>query len=94
MVHQLKDQDIKSKFNVNYNNNKSVQTGVPFTLQLCATKICRNVVKDKNTYVILRELHNWEKHPSVINTLEMVLQILIGDEPETGKFLVCMCVIS
>ena len=49
--------------------------------------------KTKNTYVILRELHNWEKHPSVINTLEMVIQILIGDEPETGKFLF-MCVTS
>ncbi|XP_013379212.1 protein HGH1 homolog isoform X2 [Lingula anatina] len=49
--------------------------------QLCATKEGREYLKDKNAYIILRELHNWEKNEAVIEACEDVVSILIGDEP-------------
>ena len=54
------------------------------TFQLCATQPCRLLVKEKNIYVILRELFNWEKDPSVNLATENLIQLLIGDEPEKG----------
>jgi len=41
-------------------------------------------VKDKNTYVILRELHKWEKNPANIVAIENLISVLISDEPESG----------
>ncbi|CAH1801591.1 unnamed protein product, partial [Owenia fusiformis] len=52
--------------------------------QLCATKPGRLYVKEKNAYVIMRELHKWEKDKSVMFALENLVDILIGDEPEKG----------
>lgn len=45
--------------------------------QLCATKTARQILRDKNTYVILRELHKWEKDTNVLLACENVVDILI-----------------
>ncbi|XP_071179644.1 protein HGH1 homolog [Mytilus edulis] len=49
--------------------------------QLCATKKGRQFVKEKNTYVIMREYHQWEpermNNPAIMNLID----VLIGDEP-------------
>ena len=55
--------------------------------QLCARKKCRDYVKEKNAYVILRELHNWEKDERVLLVLEKLVQVLIGDEPDDESML-------
>ena len=55
-----------------------------FSFQLCATQTCRKLIKDKNTYVIIRELFNWEKDPEARTTAEKLIYLLIGDEPEAG----------
>ncbi|XP_072044681.1 protein HGH1 homolog [Amphiura filiformis] len=52
--------------------------------KLCATKVCRQIVKDKKTYVILREFHKWEQDESVISACENVVSLLIMDEPGPG----------
>lgn len=54
------------------------------TFQLCAKKICRQFVKDKNAYVIIRELDKWEQSPAVCVAIENLVQVLIADEPEEG----------
>ncbi|XP_024296625.1 protein HGH1 homolog isoform X1 [Oncorhynchus tshawytscha] len=51
---------------------------------LTATKVGRQFLKAKNTYVIMREFHNWEKEPHVAAACEKFIQVLIGDEPEPG----------
>ena len=45
--------------------------------QLCATKKGREYLRDKNTYVILRELHKWEKENSVLLASENLVNIII-----------------
>lgn len=52
--------------------------------QLCALKTCRRLVKDKNTYIILRELHKWEQNEANIVAIENLISVLICDEPESG----------
>ncbi|NWU87969.1 HGH1 protein, partial [Onychorhynchus coronatus] len=52
--------------------------------QLTATKPGRRVVRAKGTYVVLRELHRWERDPEVLSTCHKLIQVLIGDEPEPG----------
>uniref|UniRef100_H2XL93 Protein HGH1 homolog n=2 Tax=Ciona intestinalis TaxID=7719 RepID=H2XL93_CIOIN len=55
---------------------------------LCATQSGRAYVKDKNTYVIMRELYRWETendNTDVAETCEKLVQILISDEPEDGR---------
>ena len=39
-------------------------------------------MKEKNTYVIIRELYKWEKEEQVKETSEKLINILISDEPE------------
>ncbi|XP_034980538.2 protein HGH1 homolog [Zootoca vivipara] len=51
---------------------------------LTATKPGRRLVREKGTYLILRELHKWEKDPGVLAACEKLIQVLIGDEPEAG----------
>ncbi|XP_051728912.1 protein HGH1 homolog [Ctenopharyngodon idella] len=51
---------------------------------LTATKVGRQIMKDKNVYPIMREFHKWEKDPHVITACENLVQVLIGDEPEEG----------
>ncbi|XP_071944500.1 protein HGH1 homolog [Antedon mediterranea] len=52
--------------------------------QLCSTKEGRKIVKDKRTYVIIRELHKTENDKEVCVAIEHLIQLLIGDEPEKG----------
>ncbi|XP_076294891.1 protein HGH1 homolog [Lasioglossum baleicum] len=52
--------------------------------QLCATKQGRQVLREQNTYVILREYHKWEKDESVLLACENVVDILIKTEEEMG----------
>ncbi|XP_075562246.1 protein HGH1 homolog [Pelecanus crispus] len=51
---------------------------------LTATKAGRRIVKEKGTYLILRELHRWEREPEVLAACEKLIQVLIGDEPGPG----------
>ncbi|NXK81762.1 HGH1 protein, partial [Amazona guildingii] len=48
---------------------------------LTATGPGRRRVRATGTYVVLRELHGWERHPGVRAACERLLQVLIGDEP-------------
>ncbi|KAL3856536.1 hypothetical protein ACJMK2_011282 [Sinanodonta woodiana] len=54
--------------------------------QLCATKTGRSYVKSKNTYIIIREYHKWERRndPSNEPAIMNLIDILIGDEPAPG----------
>ncbi|XP_051871940.1 protein HGH1 homolog [Pristis pectinata] len=51
---------------------------------LMATKGGRKAVRDRNAYVILRELHKWEPEPDVAAACEKLIEVLISDEPEAG----------
>ncbi|NXI42382.1 HGH1 protein, partial [Galbula dea] len=53
-------------------------------LLLTATRAGRQMVRDKGTYVVLRELHRWEQEPEVLGACEKLIQVLIGDEPGPG----------
>ncbi|NXL52383.1 HGH1 protein, partial [Podilymbus podiceps] len=53
--------------------------------QLTATKAGRRVVRERGTYLVLRELHRWEREPDVLAACEkLIQQVLIGDEPGPG----------
>ncbi|XP_077260972.1 protein HGH1 homolog [Temnothorax americanus] len=52
--------------------------------QLCATRAGRKILREKNTYVVLRELHKWEKDRSCLLACENVVDILIKTEEEIG----------
>ncbi|KAK2579741.1 hypothetical protein KPH14_011082 [Odynerus spinipes] len=52
--------------------------------QLCATKKGREILREKNTYIILRELHKSEKCKEVLLACENVVDILIRTEEEIG----------
>ncbi|CAL1537337.1 unnamed protein product [Lymnaea stagnalis] len=51
-------------------------------MQLCATKQGRLYIKQKNAYVILRELHKWEKDPKAKLVCQKLCELLISDEPD------------
>ncbi|KAM9278851.1 protein HGH1 homolog [Cariama cristata] len=51
---------------------------------LTATKAGRHLVREKGTYLVLRELHRWEREPDVLTACEKLIQVLIGDEPGPG----------
>ncbi|XP_041421507.1 protein HGH1 homolog isoform X1 [Xenopus laevis] len=51
---------------------------------LCATAGGRRIVRQKGTYLIMRELHSWERESYVSRACEKLIQVLIGDEPEAG----------
>ncbi|XP_029682755.1 LOW QUALITY PROTEIN: protein HGH1 homolog [Takifugu rubripes] len=53
-------------------------------LLLTATKFGRKTLRDKNVYLIVRELHKWEQDFQVSAACEKLVQVLIGDEPEQG----------
>ena len=55
-----------------------------FVFKLCSHKVCRDYIKDKNAYVILREFHKWEKDERAMEMLEKLVQLLISDESERG----------
>ena len=53
-----------------------------FYFQLCATKDGRQYLRDKNTYLILRELDRWEQEELVTEVCQNVISILISDDPD------------
>ena len=53
-------------------------------MQLCSTKFGRLYLRSKQVYLIMRELHKWEKDAAVKETCETLVSILISDEPEPG----------
>jgi len=50
--------------------------------QLCATRQCREYIRSKNAYLILRELHKQEKDEALQDAIEDVVQLLIKKEEE------------
>lgn len=57
---------------------------VYISVQLSSTRSGRAYLKEKNAYVILRELHKWEKVEDNLSTLMDLIDILIADEPQEG----------
>uniref|UniRef100_A0A3B4B1Z3 Protein HGH1 homolog n=1 Tax=Periophthalmus magnuspinnatus TaxID=409849 RepID=A0A3B4B1Z3_9GOBI len=53
-------------------------------LLLCATSRGRSVLKSRQVYALMREYHSWESTPQARSAAEKLIQILIGDEPQTG----------
>lgn len=53
--------------------------------QLCSRRINREIIRDKNTYVILRELHKWEKDRKALIACENLVDILIRTEEEIAE---------
>ena len=51
---------------------------------MCASQHGRLYLRDKNTYLILRELDNWEKDETITETIQNIISILIADEPAPG----------
>lgn len=54
-------------------------------IQLCAKRSSRELIRDRNTYLILREFHKWEKDRMVLLACENVIDILIRTEAEIGE---------
>ncbi|XP_056647792.1 protein HGH1 homolog isoform X1 [Diorhabda sublineata] len=52
--------------------------------QLVTKKSNREYIRDKNAYIILRELHKWEKDKKVLAACENLVDILIRTEEEIG----------
>lgn len=52
--------------------------------QLCATKSCREKLRDSGTYYVMRELHKVETCRPVLVACENLVDILISDEPGPG----------
>merc|ERR1719153_359460 len=50
--------------------------------QLCATKSGREVLREKNAYVLLREFHKTEKNRACLLAVENIVDILIKTEEE------------
>ncbi|KAG5886876.1 hypothetical protein JTB14_024733 [Gonioctena quinquepunctata] len=52
--------------------------------QLVAKRPNREFIRNKNTYIILRELHKWEKDKKALAACENLVDILIRTEEEIG----------
>ena len=52
--------------------------------QLCATRKCREMIRSKGTYFILRQLHKDERDKFVRLACENVVDLLIKKEEEIG----------
>lgn len=65
--------------------NKEIQKLLIDSLfQLCATKKCRMIMKKSGVYYFMRELHKvTDEDDPIMFSLENLVQVLIGDEPET-----------
>ncbi|XP_060532899.1 protein HGH1 homolog [Cylas formicarius] len=50
--------------------------------QLCSKKVNRELIRSKNTYLILRELHKWETDKKALLACENLVDILIRTEDE------------
>ena len=53
-------------------------------VQLCATGHGRKVLREKQTYVIIRELHQWETVTEVAEACQQLIGMLIAEEPAPG----------
>ncbi|KAK4878521.1 hypothetical protein RN001_011027 [Aquatica leii] len=53
--------------------------------QLCTLRRNRKLIRDQNTYIILRELHKWEKDRKALLACENLVDILIRTEEEIGR---------
>lgn len=53
--------------------------------QLCATRVHREYMREHNVYIILRELHKWEKDRQVLLACENLVDLLIRKEEEIGE---------
>ena len=51
-------------------------------LLLCSTRFGREVIRENNIYLILREYHKWEKIREVQKAIEDVVDIIIKEESE------------
>lgn len=51
--------------------------------QLCSTKSGRSYLKEKQVYLIVRELHVQERDREVADTCDKLVHMLISDEPPT-----------
>ncbi|XP_054167167.1 protein HGH1 homolog [Oppia nitens] len=51
-------------------------------LMLCSTRFGRQVIRESNVYLILREYHKWEKVREVQKAIEDVVDIIIKTEEE------------
>ncbi|XP_043509169.1 protein HGH1 homolog [Frieseomelitta varia] len=52
--------------------------------QLCATRKSREILRKKNTYIILREYHKWEENDTALFICEDLVNILLRTEEEIG----------
>lgn len=52
--------------------------------QLCATRGGREILREKNAYVILREYHKWEQDKALLLACENIVDVLIRTEEEIG----------
>ncbi|NXT04558.1 HGH1 protein, partial [Prunella fulvescens] len=52
--------------------------------QLAATKAGRWQLRSRGSFLVLRELHAWERDPEVLSACHKLIQVVIGDEPEAG----------
>ncbi|KAL1421121.1 hypothetical protein MTO96_023428 [Rhipicephalus appendiculatus] len=53
-------------------------------MQLCATKKCREHIKNSGAYYVLRELHKSESCRPVVVACENLVDVPISDEPQPG----------
>ncbi|CAL9706612.1 unnamed protein product [Knipowitschia caucasica] len=53
-------------------------------LLLCTTSRGRRELKTKQVYALMREFHQWETNARVKSSAEKLIQVLIGDEPQSG----------
>ena len=51
---------------------------------MCSTKYGRKYLREKQTYLIVRELHQQEEEETVRQACENLIALLISDEPESG----------
>lgn len=53
-------------------------------LLLCATARGRQTLRGKQVYPLMRELHKWESTEEGKRSVEKLIHVLIGDEPQSG----------
>ena len=53
-------------------------------VQLCATGHGRKVLREKQTYITIRELHQWETVAEVAEACQQLIGMLIAEEPAPG----------
>lgn len=54
--------------------------------QLCSTRYGRELIRESNIYLLLREYHKWETDKASLLSLENVIDVLIKTEEELLNF--------